>query len=59
MNVEIIGTHFAITLGAWRLRFSLAVEDADLQHPAQPALPESPLRGASSEKFMRIYPNRR
>lgn len=57
--MEIMGTHFAINLGAWRLRFSLAIEDTDLQQPAQQSLPESPLRAVSSEKFTRIYPNRR
>lgn len=27
--MEILGTNFVLTLGAWRLRFVLAVEDAD------------------------------
>jgi hypothetical protein len=27
--MEIIGTNFSITLGSWRLRFCLAVEDID------------------------------
>lgn len=56
--MEIIGTHFLLNLGGWRLRFSVAVEDADLQ-PAQAAAPESPLRMPSSEKLTRIFPNRR
>ncbi len=32
--MEILGTNFAITLGSWRLRFCLAVEDVD--EPAPP-----------------------
>ena len=59
MNVEILGTHFSINLGAWRVRFSLAVEDADLQQRPLTAQQELPPRRASSEKFTRIYPNRR
>lgn len=27
--MEIIGTTFTLTLGAWRLRFALALEEAD------------------------------
>ena len=59
MTMEIMGTHFSLTLGAWRLRFSLAVEDADLQAPATATKQETPLRLASSEKLDRIFPKRR
>jgi hypothetical protein len=59
MNMEIVGTHFSLTLGAWRLRFSVAVEDTDLQAQSTPALVDSPLRFASSDKQTQIYPNRR
>ena len=31
--MEIIGTNFSVTLGSWRLRFCVAVEDVDI--PAQ------------------------
>lgn len=58
MTMEIIGTHFSLNLGGWRLRFSVAVEDADLQ-PSQAALTESPLRMPPGEKLARIFPNRR
>jgi hypothetical protein len=57
--MEIIGTHFSIVFGAWRLRLSFAVEDTDLQAQAQPALAETPLRLASADKRTQIFPNRR
>lgn len=37
--MEILGTNFAITLGSWRLRFCLAVEDVDAPAPPQPQTP--------------------
>ncbi len=57
--MEIMGTHFSLTLGAWRLRFSLAVEDTDLQQLQQPPLAETPFRLASGEKSAQIFRNRR
>jgi hypothetical protein len=57
--VEILGTHFCLTLGAWRLRFSLAIEDSEAQHVQTPELVASPPRIAISDKVNRFYPNRR
>lgn len=57
--MEIMGTHFSLTLGAWRLRFSLAIEDTDLQQLQQPPLAETPFRLASGEKSAHIFRNRR
>lgn len=57
--MEIMGTHLSFTIGAWRLRFSLAVEDTDLQAQPQQSKAETPLRLPSSEKLARIFPNRR
>ncbi len=57
--MELMGTHFSLTLGAWRLRFSLAIEDTDLQAPATAMKAETPLRLAPGEKLDRIFPNRR
>lgn len=37
--MEILGTNFAITLGSWRLRLSLAVEDVDAPVPAKTPAP--------------------
>lgn len=37
--MEILGTHFILSMGAWRLRFVLAVEDAE---PPAPAARPSP-----------------
>jgi hypothetical protein len=36
-EMEILGTSFTLSLGAWRLRFVLALEDADA-----PTLPKAP-----------------
>ena len=36
--MELFGTNFAITLGSWRLRFVVALEDVDAPTPpSQPA----------------------
>jgi hypothetical protein len=37
--MEILGTNFAITLGSWRLRLVIAVEDVDAPQPAKPKVP--------------------
>jgi hypothetical protein len=37
--MEILGTNFAITLGSWRLRFCLALEDVDAPQPARAPAP--------------------
>ncbi len=57
--MEIMGTHFSLTLGAWRLRLSVAIEDTDLQAQQAMQKPEPPLRIAPTEKVNGIYPNRR
>ena len=33
--MEILGTNFTLTLGGWRLRFVLAIEDADAPQAAK------------------------
>ncbi len=57
--MEILGTHFSLSLGAWRLRFSIAIEDTDLQVPTKAATAEPQLRIVSSDKHSQIFPNRR
>lgn len=57
--MEIMGTHLCFAIGAWRLRFSLAIEDTDVQLQTQQTRAETPLRLPSSEKLTRIFPNRR
>lgn len=37
--MEIIGTNFTLLLGAWRLRFVLAIEDADAAPASKPRPP--------------------
>jgi len=34
--MELLGTSFTLSLGAWRLRFVLALEDADATQPKVP-----------------------
>ncbi len=57
--MELIGTHFCLNIGSWRLRFALAIEDAELAPPAAAVAPSRDLRLASDEKLNRIFPNRR
>ena len=33
--MELLGTNFSLSLGAWRLRFVLALEDTDSAPPAK------------------------
>ncbi|MGC9993233.1 MAG: hypothetical protein ABSD52_12670 [Candidatus Cybelea sp.] len=33
--MEILGTNFTLTLGGWRLRFVLAIEDSDAAQTAK------------------------
>ena len=37
--MQYLGTNFSLTLGAWRLRFVLALEDAPDAEPAAEAAP--------------------
>lgn len=39
MTMEILGTNFTISLGSWRLRFVLALEDTDAAPPPKAAAP--------------------
>jgi hypothetical protein len=50
--VEIIGTSFTISLGAWRLRFVLAVEDSDEQPKERTRVPHR-LRVVPEDEFVR------
>lgn len=46
--VEIIGTNFILSLGAWRLRFVLALEETD-EHPKAKVRPPHRLRVVPAE----------
>lgn len=37
--MEILGTSFTLSLGAWRLRFLVALEDSDTDAVVQPKTP--------------------
>ena len=37
--MELFGTNFSITLGSWKLRFCVALEDIDTPQPAKAATP--------------------
>ena len=50
--MQIFGTNFTITLGAWRLRFVLAFEESD-ESPAQRAAPPHRLRVIPEDEYVR------
>jgi hypothetical protein len=50
--VEIIGTNFSLTLGAWRLRFVLALEESD-DRPKEKVQPPHRLRVIPEDEFVR------
>ncbi|HZV77269.1 MAG TPA: hypothetical protein VFF63_05910 [Candidatus Babeliales bacterium] len=50
--VEIIGTHFVLSLGAWRLRFVLAIEDNEEQ-PKEKVRPPHRLRVVPEDEYVR------
>ncbi len=49
--MEILGTNFTFSLGAWRLRFVLALEDADAQ--PLPKAPPHRVRVVPEDEFVR------
>jgi hypothetical protein len=53
MTMEILGTNFTISLGSWRLRFVLALEDTDVAPPPQKAAPPHRLRVIPDNEFAR------
>ncbi|MBV8067650.1 MAG: hypothetical protein JO113_06715 [Candidatus Eremiobacteraeota bacterium] len=50
--MEIIGTNFIIALGAWRLRFVLAIEETD-ERPKERMRPPHRLRVVPEDEFVR------
>jgi hypothetical protein len=50
--VEIIGTQFTLSLGGWRLRFVLAVEEND-ERPKEKASPPHRLRVVPEDEYVR------
>jgi hypothetical protein len=50
--MEIIGTNFVLNLGAWRLRFVLAIEDTDAQPAAKPHVPHR-MRVVPEDEYVR------
>jgi hypothetical protein len=50
--VEFIGTNFSLTLGAWRLRFVLALEEND-DRPKEKAQTPHRLRVIHEDEFVR------
>ena len=50
--MEIIGTNFALSLGAWRLRFLLAIEDQD-EPPKERVRPPHRLRVVPEDEYVR------
>jgi hypothetical protein len=56
--VELLGTHLSLRFGPWRLRFSIAIEDADIASAASGETFEAP-RLVPADKINHFYPNRR
>lgn len=56
--MELLATHLSLRFGPWRLRFSIAVEDADLA-PAMPSETFEAPRLVPGNKINHFYPNRR
>ena len=50
--MEIIGTHFTLSLGAWRLRFLLAIED-EQEKPKERIRPPHRLRVVPEDELVR------
>jgi hypothetical protein len=50
--VEIIGTNFTLSLGSWRLRFVLSVEETD-DRPKEVARPPHRLRVVPEDEYVR------
>lgn len=50
--MEILGTNFTINLGAWRLRFVLAIEDTDAQPAPRSHVPHR-MRVVPEDEFVR------
>ena len=51
--MQYMGTAFSVTLGAWRLRFSLALEDAPHDCAARPLTAPAPLHRPSDSATSR------
>lgn len=52
MIVEIIGTNFTLSLGAWRLRFVLALEETE-DRPKEKVTPPHRLRVIPEDEYVR------
>jgi hypothetical protein len=50
--VEILGTHLSLSLGAWRLRFVLALEEID-DRPKEKIRPPHRLRVVPEDEYVR------
>ncbi|MGA7355308.1 MAG: hypothetical protein WA431_14740 [Candidatus Cybelea sp.] len=50
--MEFFGTNFSLTLGAWRLRFVLALEEND-DRPKEKVQPPHRLRVIPQDEFVR------
>jgi hypothetical protein len=50
--VEIIGTNFTLSLGVWRLRFVLAIEEND-ERPKEKVAPPHKLRIIPEDEYVR------
>ena len=50
--MEILGTNFVLSLGSWRLRFVLAIEDGDAL-PERKSVPPHRMRLIPEDEYVR------
>ena len=50
--MEILGTNFTLSLGAWRIRFILSIEDTDSQPVPKPHPPHR-MRVVPEDEYVR------
>ena len=53
MTVEIIGTNFTLSLGAWRMRFVLAIEENEEERPKESVRPPHRLRVVRQDEYVK------
>jgi hypothetical protein len=53
MMMEIMGTSFTISLGLWRLRFVLAIEENEEERPKERARPPHRLRVVPEDEWVK------
>ena len=53
ITVEIIGTNFTLSLGAWRVRFVLAIEENEEEREKERVRPPHRLRVVREDEYVK------